>query len=172
MRVNEDNDHFMHCHSATSCITTSFIRVHLTHKRSSINHKRQWARIENQKGVLHCCFFSQLLAPLNNIKFTSALYCHLFFYPFPFHYRLYLYLGPEVQCLGMLLKALVWRNPKAVLHLYSIFIILSIGQLFCFCLSEKAGVCMWVCTYTSVHMCTCNEDAQSKISMLYQLLKI
>lgn len=59
---------------------------------------------ENQRGILHSCFFSQLLAPLNT-DLTSALLCH--FLPFIFHNRLRLYAGPEVQCLGMLLRALV-----------------------------------------------------------------
>lgn len=76
MRVSEDNDHFMHCHSVTSCITTSFIREYLTHKRGSREHKREWARTENQRGVLHCCLLSQLLAPFNNIELTSASHCH------------------------------------------------------------------------------------------------
>lgn len=111
-------------------------------------HKRQWARTENQRGVLHCCFLSQFLVPL-----LSSLqhYIVIFFYPFLFHYRLRLCLGPEVQCLGMLL--LVWRNPKAVAspvqHFY--FIMLSTGYFFYLCLSEKTGV--WMCVCTSVCVC-------------------
>lgn len=44
-------------------------------------HKRQWARTENQRGVLHCCFLSQFLVPL-----LSSLqhYIVIFFIPFFF----------------------------------------------------------------------------------------
>lgn len=148
MRASEDNDHFMHCHSATSCITTSFIRAYLTHKRGS--NQTQKAVSKNRKSKRGFTLSFPFSVSSATIELTSALHCH-FFYPFLFHYRLRLCLGPEVQCLGMLL--LVWRNPKAVAspvqHFY--FIMLSTGHFFYLCLSEKAGV--WMCVCTSVCVC-------------------
>lgn len=75
----------MHCHSITSCITTSFIRAYLPHKRGSIKHKRQWAR-KSKRNFTLLFLFSVASATQHwpHLSFTLSFFTLYFSQQTPF----------------------------------------------------------------------------------------